>query len=355
MTGGGHRPAAPRQSQVRGHGCRVDAVGCRGHLDWVYRTRPSLRLMVVLVAAALHVPSLNGGLLSLPWRRSEPSVGNRQPGHGTIPIRVIRDLPYAPDGATNDRLRLDVHAPPDAQDCPVLILVHGGAWRTGDKTSQSLVAHQVPFFVGQGFVVVAVNYRLSPAVRHPVHVQDVAHAIAWVHDHIGNHGGTADRLFVMGHSAGGHLALLAGCDGRWLQAHGKSPAVLSGIVSLDAAAYDLPLQMDDLRAPPAVARMVANAFGTDRQVWRDASPRLQIGAARDTPPVLLLQTGRKAWETVPAREMLETLRAAGIPASLIPVQDRDHTSLNRRIGTGNDPYTDAILRFLRDPCRLPGQ
>ena len=86
-----------------------------------------------------------------------------------------------------------------------MVYVHGGGWKRGDK---SRVGEKVEFFTGRGWVFVSVNYRLLPEGAHPANVNDVARALAWVHDHATDYGGDPDRLFLMGHSAGAHLAAL---------------------------------------------------------------------------------------------------------------------------------------------------
>ena len=102
------------------------------------------------------------------------------------------DVPYATiEGVDPKLLSLDLYAPQNAGRQPVMVMIHGGGWRNGDKANAGMTRTKVPFFVGRGYVYVSINYRLSsaPDVKHPLHVQDVAAALAWVHDHVAEYGG----------------------------------------------------------------------------------------------------------------------------------------------------------------------
>ena len=109
-------------------------------------------------------------------------------------------------------------------------------------------------------------------MQHPAHVEDVAKALAWILDHIASYGGDPKRIFLMGHSAGAHLAALVTADEAYLKKFGKSPAMLSGVVLLDSAGYDIPRKLDDFSDSPVPLPIYKGAFGTDRQSWIDASP-----------------------------------------------------------------------------------
>ena len=124
---------------------------------------------------------------------------------------VKRNIPYAEPA--NERQMLDVYAPENAKNAPVIFWIHGGGWQGGDKMS----AHAKPkAFVDKGYVFVSTNYRLLPNVDMETIIRDIAKSIHWVHDHIAEYGGDPKRLVVMGHSAGAQLAALICTDDRYL-------------------------------------------------------------------------------------------------------------------------------------------
>ena len=191
-------------------------------------------------------------------------------------------------------------------------------------------------------------------VKHPDHVLDVAAALAWVHDHVGRFGGDADRLFVMGHSAGAHLAALVACDERRLASFGKKLEILKGVICLDTAAYDIPRLMDGLQAGPRLRRLYEAAFGKEESAWRDASPRHHVAKGKGIPPMLLFHTGRRLAGATLSKEMVEALRAEKVPALAVHAKDRDHAGMNRCIGMEGDPYTRLVMRFLAEPGKVAG-
>ena len=133
------------------------------------------------------------------WRRP---FSMRRPG-----VEVIRDLAYAPGGI---RTRLDVYRPENIPEdgCPVLLHIHGGAFMTGDKKRQALPL--MYHLAERGWICVAANYRLSPSVGFPVHLEDCKAALCWIRREGMAYGMRTDFVAVTGGSAGGQLAALMG-------------------------------------------------------------------------------------------------------------------------------------------------
>src|SRR5207302_11378690 len=141
---------------------------------------------------------------SLPlWAPAEP------PAADAFAVRQVRDISYY-QGARGDefRHRLDLYLPKGKKDYPVAVLIHGGAWVMGDNRCCGLYSAVGEFLASRGVGVALPNYRLSPGVKHPEHVKDVARAFAWARTHIADLGGCPSQVFLAGHSAGGHLAAL---------------------------------------------------------------------------------------------------------------------------------------------------
>src|SRR5438552_3604562 len=121
---------------------------------------------------------------------------------------VYHDVPNDPD---LERHKLDIYRPHAKKPLPVLFLLHGGAWMIGGKDDYFGIYGYGTIarcLAERGLVVVLPNYRLSPRVRHPEHIKDVARAFAWTAQNVAKHGGDPREIFVAGHSAGGHLAAL---------------------------------------------------------------------------------------------------------------------------------------------------
>jgi acetyl esterase/lipase len=245
-------------------------------------------------------------------------------------------------GVKPDLQSLDIYGGREGGKRPIVAFIHGGGWSIGDKSNSFHGAQKAPAFVERGYVFASLNYRLSPAVMHPAHVQDVAAAIAWLHEHAAAFGGDAQRLVVMGHSAGAHLAALVATDARRLGAHGLALSALKGSIPIDGAGYNIPEEMREMRRFGPLARMYRDAFGTDARVWEDASPGLHAAGARGMPPFFIPHTARAA-AVQQSRELAEAVRRGGSPAETFLSPNQNHMQINRQIGEPGDKVTAAML------------
>lgn len=163
-------------------------------------------------------------------------------------VTTTRDIAYG----SGPRRMLDVYGPTDAQRAPVVVFFYGGSWQTGSKADYAFVARAL---AQSGIVVVVPDYRVYPEVKFAGFMHDGAAAVAWAKANAARYGGDPDRLVLMGHSAGAHIAALLTLDRRWLGREGIDPArALAGTVGL-AGPYDfLPLTDPAIKAllgPPA--------------------------------------------------------------------------------------------------------
>src|SRR5262249_60177131 len=111
----------------------------------------------------------------------------------------------------------------------VIFSGQGGAWPAGAAKRYPPVGR---LLAKNGIGAVIISYRLTPQVKHPGHIEDVARAFAWTHANIGKHGGRADQIFVAGHSAGGHLAALLATNERYLKPHDLTPKAIKGPIPM---------------------------------------------------------------------------------------------------------------------------
>jgi acetyl esterase/lipase len=196
-------------------------------------------------------------------------------------VEKHRNIPYRTDKeADPDRHKLDVYVPKGQKDFPVVLFVHGGGWDSGSKALYFAYG-EVFAKVGIGFVVC--NYRLSPNVQHPAHVQDVAKAFAWTHDNIGKYGGNAEKVFVCGHSAGGHLVSLLATDPQYLKAEKHTTSDIKGVVSISGV-YKI----------YATEKVFHEPFGKDEKICKNASPLTHVVGKTPTVSYCLRGSGHSA-------------------------------------------------------------
>lgn len=179
-------------------------------------------------------------------RERGPALINLSYGHGEAEALDVFPAPRKPG------------VPP----APVLVFIHGGWWRSLDKSDHSFIA---PPFVARGACVVMPNYALCPAVTVPEITLQMVKALAWVYRHIAAHGGDPDRITVVGHSAGAHLtAMMLACD--WTVVGDDLPASLvknavaiSGLFDLEPIMHTPSLQAS-LQLTPEQVRKASPAL-----------------------------------------------------------------------------------------------
>ncbi len=261
---------------------------------------------------------------------------------GASPPLVTRDIQYISRPDSPARLnQLDVYTPGTPGPNPVMVFIHGGSWRFGDKR---MVGNKVEAFTAAGYVFVSINYRLSPAVQHPAHAEDCGLAVSWVHKNIAQYGGDPNRIFVMGHSAGAHLAALISTDETYLKAGGCPLSAIRGTIVLDGGGYDIPKMVTsgELFAEGRYER----AFGKNAEVWKGASPVSHVAKDKQIPPFLLVHAGARAASQEQADELATALKKAGVTAGMFDAADKNHITLNRNIGKEGDGTTKAMFDFL---------
>lgn len=253
----------------------------------------------------------------------------------TYAVRVVRDVPYLQGANYADaKDKLDLYLPEGRTNAPVIVSYYGNQLMGGDKSEDAYIGRR---FAAAGFVTAVVNYRLSPGVSHPAHIQDAAASFAWVKRHIKEHGGDPDRVFVIGYSAGGYLAALLATDPRYLAAHKLSPRDIRGAVPVSAFYW-----VEGGGVAPDRDKRV---WGTDRNVWVDASPAHHLHA--DGPPMLILYADRdEDWRRQQNVEAAAAMKAAGqTHVEIAMIADRNHATIWSRVDGVNDPTADRIITF----------
>ncbi len=185
----------------------------------------------------------------------------------------VADLSYGPE----PRQRLDVYSPHDGKDRPVVIFWHGGSWQMGHRAQYRFVGAAL---AERGFVTVLPDYRLYPEVKFPRFAEDGAQAVAWVQRHVREYGGDPERIVLVGHSAGAHMAAFLALNEVYLERAGARPRGIVGLVGISGP-YALEPDTDALRtifaSPYGPAEWQAVRFVSDH-----SPPTLLIHGLNDT-------------------------------------------------------------------------
>jgi arylformamidase len=253
--------------------------------------------------------------------------------------KVHRDLAYAEP--KNERQTLDVFAPAEGENHPVVVWIHGGGWKAGDKKG---VQQKPQAFVDKGFVFVSTNYRFVPNVTVKEMTGDIAKTIHWVHDHSKEYGGDGNSIYVMGHSAGAHLAALVCTDDRYLKAEGLPLSVLKGCVPVDVSVYDIPKRLQD--GGSLNPDTIKSVFGQSEESLRDYSPVAHIAKGKNIPPFLILHVADRPETKAQSHWLADKLKEAGVAAQVVAAEGTTHGTINANLGKSGDKPTQQMWEFL---------
>ena len=264
----------------------------------------------------------------------------------TFAQSVKSNIPYVENG--HARHVLDIYAPANAKNLPVVFWIHGGGWSQGDKTDVKL---KPQWFMDKGFVFVSTNYRLLPEVDMGTLTRDVAKAFGWMEKHIAEYGGDPKRVLVGGHSAGAQLAALICTDDRYLKAEGAAFDCLIGCVPVDGDTYDVPAIIETAETrlrvhhlPPRVNGH-REKFGGAPEKHLDFSAVTHVAKGKGIPPFLILHVAAHPDTSAQAARLGNALKEAGVPTTVFGAKDTSHVKLNDDLGLPDDPATKALDAF----------
>lgn len=230
-------------------------------------------------------------------------------------------------------LAMDIYRPVSGNNLPVVVFFYGGSWKSGKREWYAWVGRTL---ARQGVVVAVPDYRLWPRVRMDGFVADAARAVAFASAHAGQWHGNANRLFLMGHSAGAHIAALLATDRHWLNGVGMQPGKLAGFIGL-AGPYDfLPLTDDDF----------IDMFGRTPAEQARSQPVNFVDG--DEPPMLLLH-GQDDTTVKPSNtlSLAAKMRAHGEPVTTRMYPDMAHIGILLKLGVGTSPVRDDVVAFIK--------
>ncbi len=222
---------------------------------------------------------------------------------------------------------LDIY-PADRPEGPVLVYIHGGYWRSGSKDENCNFA---PTFVERGATVVLVEYDLCPSVTVTDIVRQTRASIAWVHRNIIRYGGNPSKLYVSGHSAGGHLTAMALAH-DW-EKEGLPRNLIKGAVATSGV-YDLDMVMqisvnEQVRMTPEIAR--------------ENSPFLHLPVP--TCPVVVAVGGAepKGWQQM-SEDYFKLCQERGLECEYLVVPGANHYTMSEHLADASSPLAQAMLK-----------
>ena len=239
--------------------------------------------------------------------------------NGTLNIRY----------GNNDDEVLDIFSPADLGDLsrPVQVFIHGGYWRALHKDDASYVAKPI---VDAGAISVVINYTLIPIVRMETLVNQCRASLAWVYKHIAKYGGDPDRIYLSGHSAGGHLVAQLMSD-TWQQFDDVPENLVKGGVAISGV-FDLqPIQLCHLNDELFLTDEEVKTYSPLRHLPDHMSP-LVLGYGVLESEEFAHQSGNYA----------DLLKEKGFSCELIPINGHHHMSIMASFGDSDSEVVKLI-------------
>ena len=218
-------------------------------------------------------------------------------------------------------------------DGRVLLFWHGGGWTSGYKEWMAFMA---PAFTAAGVTFVSAGYRLAPRHVFPVAVEDCVRAIEWVRQHVSEHRGDPQQLFIGGHSAGGHYAALIAVDPGWTRDIGQPHEILRGCLTISAV-FEFGGQSGLSMRP--------RFLGADPANDERASPRFRL---HDPLPPFLVAYGTRDFPHLVTQgaRFAQTLRESNADVEEVALADRTHFTASYAGGEADGPWVPRALAFM---------
>lgn len=210
----------------------------------------------------------------------------------THSYNISRDISYGGESWQ----KLDIYRARDAdENTPVIVFFFGGGWSWGDKAYFEFIADS---FVRKGYTVAIPNYVLYPQGKFPQFVEDGAEAIVWIKNNISEYQGSAEKIFLVGHSAGAYIAAMAATDTQYLQKAGESKSFIKGVAGV-AGPYNFTPK----------AQEYINIFGKENF---DSMKIAQYVTGNEAPMILLHGSGDKTVGVFNQEIMAEALKKENV-------------------------------------------
>ncbi|WP_229217005.1 alpha/beta hydrolase [Dyadobacter luteus] len=204
-------------------------------------------------------------------------------------INRSKNIVYLPKGPSGKQ-ELNIFSPARSKSAnDVLVFIHGGNWNSGKKSQYNIIANH---WAKKGIVCLMIDYPLSPQADYKEMAAACAQAVKWVKEDIRRYNGNPDRIFVSGHSAGGHLAALISIDDQYFKGL-KIKNPIAGTILIDAAGLDMYGYLEEEKL--SADHTYLKTFTKDPKIWKEATPLYHLH--RDMPPMLIYR-GEKTYDSI---------------------------------------------------------
>lgn len=258
---------------------------------------------------------------------------------GSAQIRVVKNINYAGANGIENTLNI-YHKKGTQQNQDVIIFIHGGSWSSGKKETYWWLGRNL---AKKNIVTAVIDYPLAPQATFKEMALASAKAVKWVSDNISKYGGNPSRIFLMGHSAGGHLCELINSDNAYFKAVNIDNLV-KGVILNDAFGLDMEEYLTKAEKDDNYIDFL-RTFSSDPKIWQAGSPLFYIKNV--TNPHLLFY-GSKTYEAIQiqTKRIYTTLKNQNVLVKLEVIEGKKHVGMMSQLIFGKNSVYKSILAFL---------
>ena len=310
--------------------------------------RKLLRTSIVSFTAFYLSEILKPGIHILPWALSllAATLFINTSGCSFRRITKSKDIVYreANSATGTGPQQLNVFAPrKTARPTDVFVFIHGGSWKSGRKELYSFLGKRL---ARKGVTAVVIDYPLSPQAQYNEMATSAARAVQWTQHHISRYGGNPDKIFVSGHSAGGHLASLITIRNEYFDTLDMANPI-QGAILIDAAGLDM---YGYLKARENDEdRKYLRTFTKDPDVWKEATPLYHLHA--DMPPLLIYRGENTYPSIIKGTDKFVKALVNYVPdPNYYILEGKKHIPMIIQFLNAWNPRYKEIIRFMQAPA-----
>jgi acetyl esterase/lipase len=249
----------------------------------------------------------------------------------------------ADEKSQTDNLQLNIFSPDDPHELKnVFVFLHGGGWSKGKKSIYSFLGKRMAL---KGVVAVIIDYPLSPKANYNDMAIASAKAIKWVKENISRYGGNPERIYISGHSAGGHLAALISVRDKYFANIDISDPI-KGVILIDAAGLDMNKYLTDQETSGRKQHYL-DAFTKDHAEWKEASPVYYVH--KGVPPMLIF-TGEKTYANIRTgnERFISELDKNNVPYTYKVLKGKHHIPMVFQLYNKRNTMYNEMVRFMKE-------
>ena len=260
---------------------------------------------------------------------------------GSAQIRVEKNINYAGNSYQANTLNV-YHKKNDVKNQDVIVFIHGGSWSSGKKETYWWLGRNL---AKKNIVTAVINYPLAPSVTYKEMAAASAQAVKWVRDSIAQYGGNPNRIFIMGHSAGGHLAELINSDPQYFKNIGVENPI-KGVILNDAFGLDMNEYLTKAEKDNYYTDFI-RTFSTQSKTWQLASPLFYVQNINN-PHLIFYGTKTYPAIQIQSKRMHKELQSQNIPVMLEIIEGKKHVPMIAQMIWGSNKLYKSIVNFLAE-------